>query len=214
MWCVQNARLGNGCIKISRRFLHRFFLNGFPADLCVRMHQKEASVPLLSFIGCFSERIPETFEAYFTHFRINFGMILFENTTDLPFDPEPLESIARTLTQQDLELILCDESAIRELNRAHRRTDRATDVLSFPLEGDLPHQPLGTVVISADHAREASTRLGHSPDDEIALLFTHGLLHLLGYDHETDTGQMRRKEQEILEHFRLPESLIVRTEGA
>ena len=54
-------------------------------------------------------------------------------------------------------------------------------------------------------------QLGHGRDDETALLFTHGMLHVLGYDHESDDGQMRAKECEIIEKFRLPKSLIVRT---
>jgi len=140
-------------------------------------------------------------------------MLFIDNQTDTTLPADLLERIAAFQTHRDIELLLVDDAAIRTLNHAHRDTDRPTDVLSFPLEGDLPHQPLGTVVISADHAREASERLGHSLDDEIALLFTHGLLHLLGYDHETDAGQMRHKEQEILAHFQLPKSLIVRTEG-
>ena len=57
-------------------------------------------------------------------------------------------------------------------------------------------------------------QLGHGRDDETALLFTHGMLHVLGYDHESDDGQMRAKECEIIEKFRLPKSLIVRTEGS
>ncbi|MGB2553760.1 rRNA maturation RNase YbeY, partial [Campylobacter sp. MOP51] len=53
--------------------------------------------------------------------------------------------------------------------------------------------------------------LGHERDSEIALLFTHGLLHLLGFDHEIDSGEMRSKECEVIEKFNLPKSLIVRT---
>ncbi len=141
-------------------------------------------------------------------------MILFENTTDFPLDTEPLETIARALTRQDLELILCDDAAIRELNRTHRANDRATDVLSFPLAAEYPHMPLGTVVISLDHACAGASKLGHRPEEEIALLFIHGLLHLLGFDHEKDHGQMRRKEREVITRFSLPESLIIRTEGS
>jgi len=140
-------------------------------------------------------------------------MLFIENSTQHTPDTQLLEAIADTRTGRDIELILVDDDAIRTLNRTHRDTDRATDVLSFPLEGEHPHQPLGTVVISLDHAQAAAAQLGHTVDAEIALLFVHGLLHLLGYDHESDTGQMRALEAEILGQFDLPQSLIVRTEG-
>ena len=73
---------------------------------------------------------------------------------------------------------------------------------------------LGSVVINLDLVELKAAQLGHGTDDETALLFTHGLLHLLGFDHESDEGQMRAKECEIIEKFRLPKSLIVRTEGS
>lgn len=71
---------------------------------------------------------------------------------------------------------------------------------------------LGSVVINLDLVELKAAQLGHGRDDETALLFTHGLLHVLGFDHESDSGQMRAKECEIIEKFRLPKSLIVRTE--
>lgn len=73
---------------------------------------------------------------------------------------------------------------------------------------------LGSVVINLDLVELKAAQLGHGRDDETALLFTHGLLHVLGFDHESDDGQMRAKECEIIEKFRLPKSLIVRTEGS
>ena len=73
---------------------------------------------------------------------------------------------------------------------------------------------LGSVVINLDLVELKAVQLGHGRDDETALLFTHGLLHVLGFDHESDDGQMRAKECEIIEKFRLPKSLIVRTEGS
>ena len=73
---------------------------------------------------------------------------------------------------------------------------------------------LGSVVINLDLVELKAAQLGHGRDDETALLFTHGLLHVLGYDHESDSGQMRAKECEIIKKFRLPKSLIVRTEGS
>lgn len=73
---------------------------------------------------------------------------------------------------------------------------------------------LGSVVINLDLVELKAAQLGHGRDDETALLFTHGMLHVLGYDHESDDGQMRAKECEIIEKFCLPKSLIVRTEGS
>jgi probable rRNA maturation factor len=89
--------------------------------------------------------------------------------------------------------------------------------LSFPLIYDLPKEilvnmPLGSIVISADFVKQKAEEFNHSVDDEFSLLFIHGLLHLLGYDHELDSGEMREKERELIELFRLPLSLIVRTE--
>jgi len=67
-------------------------------------------------------------------------------------------------------------------------------------------------VISAEYVQKGAQHFGHSCDDELALLFIHGLLHLLGYDHETDQGEMRAKEEALIKNFNLPKSLIVRTE--
>ncbi|WP_314986741.1 rRNA maturation RNase YbeY [uncultured Campylobacter sp.] len=80
--------------------------------------------------------------------------------------------------------------------------------------GNFAPMLLGSVVINLDLVELKAAQLGHGRDDETALLFTHGLLHVLGYDHESDDGQMRAKECEIIEKFRLPKSLIVRTEGS
>ncbi len=141
-------------------------------------------------------------------------MIELDNRTSLPVDTDMLQRIALKCTERDLELILCDDETIRELNREYRGKDRPTDVLSFPLDGVLPHQPLGSLVVSADRVREKASELGHTEAEELTLLFIHGLLHLLGYDHETDEGEMRAKEEALIRELGLPESLIVRTEGA
>ncbi len=78
----------------------------------------------------------------------------------------------------------------------------------------MPMAPLGSLVISMDHVRQAAEAFSHSAEEETALLFIHGLLHLLGYDHECDNGEMRDDERRLIETFGLPKSLIVRTEGA
>ena len=138
-------------------------------------------------------------------------MIEFDNRTDYQFDIKLLENIADYLTQKDIELILTDDEEIRKLNKEFRGIDKPTDVLSFPLE-DTPGAMLGVIVISLDKVLEAAQKYNHTPLEELALLFTHGLLHLLGYDHEVDKGEMREKEKEIIEKFNLPKSLIVRNE--
>ncbi|SMC09562.1 rRNA maturation RNase YbeY [Nitratiruptor tergarcus] len=138
-------------------------------------------------------------------------MIELDNRTKISFDITIIEKIADLLTDKDIELLIVDNEEIRKLNNLYRGIDKPTDVLSFPLQ-NAPMTPLGSIVISIEKAHEAAKKFGHTLDEEIALLFTHGLLHLLGYDHEADSGQMRKKEQEIIEHFNLPKSLIVRTE--
>ncbi len=137
-------------------------------------------------------------------------MIEITNETDYRPNENLLETIAAELTDRDIELILTDNSTIREMNRQTRGVDAPTDVLSFPLE-KVPFAPLGEIVISVEYAKEKASQYKNSLDDEITLLFIHGLLHLLGYDHESDEGEMRKKEEELIRHFGLPDSLIVRS---
>jgi probable rRNA maturation factor len=137
-------------------------------------------------------------------------MIDFDNRTDYNFDINKIIPIYENLTDKDIELILTDNNEIQILNKEHRQIDKPTDVLSFPLE-NIPGMPLGSIVISIDKAKEGAENFGHSIDEEITLLFIHGLLHLLGYDHEIDNGEMREKEAEIIKKFNLPESLIIRS---
>ena len=124
------------------------------------------------------------------------------------FDPL-LEQIADFLGAGDVELVFVNDDEMRKINREHRGIDKATDVLSFPYE-QVSGGLMGSVVISTDTASRVAGELGHSIEYEIALLFLHGILHILGYDHEIDNGQMRQKEKEVIEHFSLPDSLIIR----
>lgn len=140
-------------------------------------------------------------------------MIELDNQTDKTVDISQLQKIADTLTDKEIELILTDDKTIRQINSEYRQIDKATDVLSFPFD-PMPMAPLGSLVISMDHVQKGAETFGHSEDDETALLFIHGLLHLLGYDHECDNGEMRDEERRLIEQFGLPKSLIVRTEGA
>ena len=137
--------------------------------------------------------------------------IEIDNQTDCPINQTLLEDILEKLTSKELELIIVDNAQIQELNKQYRNIDKPTDVLSFPLE-DTPFMPLGTVVISSQYAQEKANVFKHTLEDEIALLFIHGILHCMGYDHEVDNGEQRDKEVEIIEYFNLPKSLIVRTQ--
>jgi probable rRNA maturation factor len=137
-------------------------------------------------------------------------MIDLENNTQFEINISSLEKIAETLTKKDIELLVVRNDEIRILNKEHRKIDKATDVLSFPLDYDFVNMPLGSIVISTDFVEEKSKEYGHEFNEEFSLLFIHGILHLLGYDHEVDNGEHRNKEEELIKQFNLPDSLIVR----
>ena len=137
-------------------------------------------------------------------------MIDLENNTEFEIDISILEKIANSLTKKDIELMVVKNDEIQELNKEHRKIDKATDVLSFPMDFDFVNMPLGSIVISTDFVQDKSKEYGHSFNEEFSLLFIHGILHLLGYDHEVDNGEHRAKEEELIKEFKLPDSLIVR----
>lgn len=137
-------------------------------------------------------------------------MIDIENNTSFDIDLATIETISNSLTNKDIELIITHNDEIQELNNEHRNINKATDVLSFPLEFNMPNMPLGSIVISVDYVEDKAKEYGHSFNEEFSLLFIHGLLHLLGYDHEVDNGEHREKEEELINQFNLPKSLIVR----
>ncbi len=144
-------------------------------------------------------------------------MIDLDNQTTLAVDIEALEKIAQTISTQEVELIITDDATMQELNAEHRGKDSTTDVLSFPIEAPFTEQPifdipLGSIIIAESFVKEKAADLGHTIQDELSLLFIHGMLHLLGFDHENDDGEMRAREKELIEQFDLPKSLIVRTE--
>jgi len=139
-------------------------------------------------------------------------MIELDNRTSLSVDHALAQKIAHSLTQKDIELIITSSQEMQEINNTHRDIDKDTDVLSFPYD-EMPMVPLGSIVISAEYVISKSKELEHTIDDEFNLLFLHGLLHLLGYDHEVDNGEMRLKEEQIINEFNLPKSLIIRTQG-
>ncbi len=104
-------------------------------------------------------------------------------------------------------LITRDEE-LRRLNRQFRKKDYATDVLSFPAPETSGF--LGEMAISFTRAKQQARRHGHSIGDEIAILMLHGVLHLLGMDHETDRGRMARIERKWRAALGLPAGLIER----
>ncbi|MEN4053255.1 MULTISPECIES: rRNA maturation RNase YbeY [Sulfurimonas] len=140
-------------------------------------------------------------------------MIDIDNQTSYEVKETLLQKIAKSLTEKDIELIITDNASIQVMNAEYRDIDKPTDVLSFPYDAAMQMAPLGSIVISYDFVQEKAKEFQHHEDDEFTLLFIHGLLHILGYDHECDNGEMRQKEEEIIKAFSLPQSLIVRTEG-
>ncbi|EAJ0336159.1 rRNA maturation RNase YbeY [Campylobacter lari] len=134
-------------------------------------------------------------------------MIFCEEEMDISF----LEKIAQKMSDQNIELVLVDEKTMYEINLNQRGVDKTTDVLSFPLVQNCENL-LGSIVINLDEVSKKAMEYKHSNEEEMALLFIHAMLHLQGYDHEVDQGQMRQKEQEWIEYFKLPKSLIIRTQ--
>ena len=103
-----------------------------------------------------------------------------------------LDAIGKTESSATIAFV--SDKRIRELNRQFRGVDKATDVLSFPAEEEFN---LGDVAVSVDTAAVQAKENGLTLDGEIAQLILHGLLHLSGYDHETDNGEMNRLELKL-----------------
>jgi probable rRNA maturation factor len=131
----------------------------------------------------------------------------------------------------ELSVAVVPDSTMRRLNKRFRRKDAVTDVLSFPTAASMPDRvtstagvcrptdrvllktvsSLGEVVIAQGVAARQARRLGHTLRDEYRILALHGLLHLLGYDHEVDDGQMARAEARMRKRTGLPTGLIARS---
>jgi probable rRNA maturation factor len=107
-------------------------------------------------------------------------------------------------------LVVGSDEAVRRANRLYRGRRGSTDVLSFP---DGEEGRLGDILISAARAAKQAEEFGHRVEDELKILALHGLLHLLGYDHESDEGRMRRAEGRWRRQYGLPNALIERTSG-
>lgn len=111
-------------------------------------------------------------------------------------------------------VLVTSSREMRRLNLRFRGKDKPTDVLSFPPAPLATKGFAGDVAISAEIAAQNARRLGHSPAEEIKILSLHGVLHLRGYDHETDNGKMARREQQLRKQLGLPVALIERSETA
>jgi probable rRNA maturation factor len=108
----------------------------------------------------------------------------------------------------EVDILISSNKRLRDLNRRFRRKDKATDVLSFPRPSG------GDIAISAQIARDNAQRFGHSFANELKILVLHGMLHLAGYDHESDNGRMARAEARLRSQLKLPASLIDRTHSS
>lgn len=114
----------------------------------------------------------------------------------------------------EVNVLLTTDVAIRRLNRQFRGMNKATDVLSFPAFEAMAGDVAGDLAISIETARRQALEQGHPLAKEIKVLILHGLLHLAGYDHETDSGQMARRERLLRHRLGLPEGLIERADSS
>jgi probable rRNA maturation factor len=112
-----------------------------------------------------------------------------------------------------ITVLLTTDAAIRKLNRQFRGKNKATDVLSFPAEGIGAEEIAGDLAISVPTALLQAVDHDHSLSTEIKVLMLHGLLHLADYDHESDNGQMARRERLLRSRLGLPQGLIERVEA-
>ena len=139
-------------------------------------------------------------------------MLIFETPVDGVGAAE-LQSFVRraqrlTRVSGEVDVLISGNRRLRELNRRFRRKNKPTDVLSFARVAG------GDIAISAEVACENASRFGHRTVDELKILVLHGMVHLAGYDHESDDGRMARAEARLRARLRLPSSLIDRTQSA
>lgn len=130
-------------------------------------------------------------------------------------DLEALESFAeilrtRVLRGKGFHCRITNDEELQALNKRFRNKNYPTDVLSFP-GGGVDSDHLGDLALSLGRARAQAKEFGHSIEDEVRILMLHGVLHLRGMDHETDSGQMARSEAIWRRKLALPNSLIERT---
>ncbi len=109
-----------------------------------------------------------------------------------------------------IDVVIAGNPEMRRLNRQYRGHDKPTDVISFPVAQPNRRAIEGDIAISAAIAAENARRFGHSIGEELKILVLHGMLHLAGYDHETDGGDMARLEAGLRRVLHLPGTLIAR----
>jgi len=129
--------------------------------------------------------------------------------------PRALHLFARSLQRQvargrSFDCLITGDGEMRRLNRDFRGQDHPADVLSFPAPGSAPY--LGDLAISIQRARAQARQFGHGAEQEIRILMLHGLLHLLGMDHENGDGRMERTERRWRSRLGLPCGLIERVQ--
>jgi len=105
----------------------------------------------------------------------------------------------------EVAVLITGRREIQRLNQRFRHKNKPTDVLSFPRENG------GDIAICAGIAQSNAQRFGHSAASELKVLILHGMLHLAGFDHETDNGRMEKREEQLRAQLKLPPSLIQRT---
>lgn len=106
---------------------------------------------------------------------------------------------ALDISGAQVAVLITGDRAIQTYNRTYRGKDKPTDVLSFPVAGPQGGTPrhLGDIVVSMDRVLAQAEDIGHGPQIELRFLILHGILHLLGYDHETDNGEMFARQTEL-----------------
>jgi probable rRNA maturation factor len=127
-----------------------------------------------------------------------------------------IERFARTLETEvakgrAFECLVTGDAELQRLNHRFRGKDQPTDVLSFPAAE--PDSTLGSIAISLRRAATQAREFGHSTEDEVRILMLHGVLHLMGMDHESDAGRMARAEKRWRAKLGLPTGLIARTQA-
>ncbi len=110
----------------------------------------------------------------------------------------------------EIDVLLTDDRALRRLNREFRGKNKATDILSFPADPTLAGIHAGDLAVSLETAERQAAEHGHTLRDELRILLLHGILHLLGMDHESDSGEMASTEAGLRRRLRLPTGLIAR----
>lgn len=114
----------------------------------------------------------------------------------------------------NVDVLLSDDRELRRLNRQFRAKNKATDVLSFPAPVEVADQHAGDLAISLETAARQAAEHGLTLRDEVRILLLHGVLHLAGFDHEIDDGEMAGHEAALRKQLRLPVGLIARAEAS